>query len=153
MTVLTALNTITIDQTKATETTIGCSLQELDYLVSNQEAKVRFHVSDMITNIHYHVSYLSALGARSWVCRHFFMGWMPKNKEPIMLNGAFHTISTVMVVMGFGVASATEAELGALLHNRQTGMIFLTYASRPWPPPTKHSNTLWWSCNGRGNSK
>ena len=65
MTVLMALSTIAIDQTNATETTIGCSLQVLDYLASNQEAKVRFHASDMIINIHSHVSYLSALGARS----------------------------------------------------------------------------------------
>jgi hypothetical protein len=43
MTVLTALSTIAIEQTKATETTMGRCMQLLDYLASNQEAKVRFH--------------------------------------------------------------------------------------------------------------
>jgi hypothetical protein len=49
------------------------------------------------------------------------MGWMPKNGEPIKINGAFYTSS---VIMRFVVASAAEAELGALFHNFQTGMIF-----------------------------
>jgi hypothetical protein len=48
MTVLTALSTIAIDQTKVTETTMGQCLQLPDHLSSNQEAKVRFHASDMI---------------------------------------------------------------------------------------------------------
>jgi len=49
------------------------------------------------------------------------MGWMPKNGEPIKLNGAFYTTSSIM---RFVVASAAEAELGSLFHNCQTGMIF-----------------------------
>ena len=60
-------------------------------------------------------------GARSQACGHFFMGWMPKNGEPIQINEAFYTSS---VIMRFVVASAAEAELGALFHNFQTGMIF-----------------------------
>jgi hypothetical protein len=46
---------------------------------------------------------------------------MPKNGDPIRLNGAFYTSSAIM---RFVVASAAEAELGALFHNCQTGMIF-----------------------------
>ncbi len=42
------------------------------------------------------------------------MGWMPKNGEPIKLNGAFYMGSSIM---RFVVASASEAELGALFHN------------------------------------
>jgi hypothetical protein len=49
------------------------------------------------------------------------MGWMPKNGEPIKLNGAFYTSSSIM---RFVVASAAEAELGSLFHNCQTNMIF-----------------------------
>ncbi len=95
-------------------------IQRLDYLVCNQNAKVRFHASDMVLNIHLDASYLSESGARSCACGHFFMGWMPKNGEPVKLNGAFYTSSSIM---RFVVASAAEAELGALFHNCQTGMI------------------------------
>jgi hypothetical protein len=63
MTVLTAFSTIAIEQTKATETTMGQCMQLLDYLASNQEAKVRFHASYMIMNIHSDRSYLSEKGA------------------------------------------------------------------------------------------
>ena len=43
MTLLAALITIAINQTKATEKTLARCTQLLDYLASNQEAKVRFH--------------------------------------------------------------------------------------------------------------
>jgi hypothetical protein len=51
----------------------------------------------------------------------FFMGWMPKEGNPIQLNGAFHVSTTIM---RFVIASAAEAKLSALYHNRQTGIIF-----------------------------
>ncbi len=47
MTVLMALSSIAVEQTKATEKTMGRCVQLLDYLVSNSEAKVRFHTSDI----------------------------------------------------------------------------------------------------------
>ena len=65
MTVLAVLSTISIEQTKATKQTMDRSIQLLDYLASNQDAKVRFHASDMVMNIHSDASYLSELGARS----------------------------------------------------------------------------------------
>jgi hypothetical protein len=121
MTVLAALSAIAIEQTKATHKTRDRSIQLLDYLASNQDAKVRFHASEMVMNIHSDASYLSESGARSRACGHFFMGWIPKNGEPIKLNGAFYTTSSIM---RFVVASAAEAELGSLFHNCQAGMIF-----------------------------
>jgi hypothetical protein len=134
MTVLAVLSTIAIDQTKATKRMMEQCIQLLDYLVSNQNAKVRFHASDMVLNIHLDASYLSELGAQSRVCGHFFMGWMPKNGEPVKLNGAFYTSSSIM---RFVVASAAEAELGALFHNCQTGMIFRQTLANLGPPQTK----------------
>ncbi len=71
MTVLMALSSIAVEQTKATEKTLGHCLQLLDYLVSNSEAKVRYHASDMIMNIHSDASYLSETKARSRACGHF----------------------------------------------------------------------------------
>ncbi len=96
-------------------------IQLLDYLASNQNAKVRFHASDVVLNIHLDASHLLESGAQSHACGHFFMGWMPQNGEPIKLNGAFYTSSSIM---RFVVASAAEAELGALFHNCQRGMIY-----------------------------
>jgi hypothetical protein len=75
----------------------------------------------MIMNIHLDGSYLSKAKAFSQICGHFFMGWMPKGGDPIKINGAFHTS---MNILRFVVASAAEAELGALYHNCQTGIVF-----------------------------
>ncbi len=96
-------------------------IQLLDYLSSNSNAKVQFHASDMILNIHLDALYLSEAKARSRACGIFFMGWMPKDREPIRVNGAFH-VSTM--ILCFVAASAAEAELSTLYHNCQTGIIF-----------------------------
>jgi hypothetical protein len=121
MTVLMALSVIAVEQTTATTKTLGKCMQLLDYLASNSEAKVRFYASDMIMNINLDASYLSETGACSRACGHFFMGWMPKHGEPIKINGAFYVNATIMKFM---VASTAEAELGALFHNCQDGIIF-----------------------------
>jgi hypothetical protein len=72
-------------------------------------------------NIHLDASYLSEVKAQSRTCGHFFMGWIPKNGKLIKLNRAFHVDSSIL---RFVVASAAKAELGALFHNCQTGIIF-----------------------------
>ena len=121
MTVLMALSTIAAEQTKATGKTMARCKQLLDYLSANANAKVRYHASDMVLNIHSDASYLTEAKARSRLCGHFFMGWTPKNGEPIKLNGAFHVSANIM---RFVVASAAEAELGALYHNCQLAIVF-----------------------------
>ncbi len=121
MTVLMALSTITDEQTIATECTLAKCTQMLDYLAHNVTAKVRFHVSDMIMSIHSNTSYLSEAKARSRTCGHFFMGWQPADGKPICINRAFHVSANIL---RFVVASAAEAELGALYHNCQTGIVF-----------------------------
>ncbi len=55
--------------------------------------------------------------------RPFFMGSLRRNGDPIKLNGAFHTLCSIL---RFVVASAAEAELGALFLNCQEGIIFKT---------------------------
>ncbi len=121
MTVLMALSSIAVEQTKATEKTMARCTQLLDYLSGHADSKVRFHASDMILNIHLDASYLLEAKARSRTCRLFFMGWMPQDGEPIQLNGAFHVSTTILC---FVAASAAKAELGALYHNCQTRIIF-----------------------------
>ncbi len=138
MTVLIALSSIAMDQTKATERTMSRCTQLLDYLAGHSDAKVRFHASDMILNIHSNAFYLSEAKARSRTCGHFFLGWMKRDGEPIRLNGAFHVSKTIL---RFVVASAAEAELGALYHNCQTGIIFrltLSYMGHPQPQTPVH---------------
>ncbi len=83
MMVLMALSSIAVEQTKSTEKIMTWCIQLLDYLSSQVDAKVCFCASDMIMNIHSNTLYLSKANARSRVCGHFFMGWMPKDGDPI----------------------------------------------------------------------
>ena len=133
MTVLMALSSIAVEQTKATERTMEKCTQLLDYLAGHADVKIRFHASNMIMNIHSDASYLSEAKAQSREYAHFFLGWIPTDDAPIRLNGAFHVSTTIL---RFVVASAAEAELGALYHNCQTGVIFrLTLSDMGHPQP------------------
>jgi hypothetical protein len=65
---------------------------------------------------------------------------MPKTGEPIKINGAFYVNATILK---FVVASAAEAELGALFHNCQDGIIFrqtLSNMGHPQPKTLVHCN-------------
>jgi hypothetical protein len=121
MTVLMALSSIFVEQTKATEQTMEKFTQLFDYLAGHADAKSCFHASDMIMNIHLDASYLLEVNAQSRAGGHFYLGWMPTNNAPIRLNWAFH-VSTM--ILRFVVVSAAEAKLSALYHNCQTGIIF-----------------------------
>ena len=121
ITVLMALSSIAIEQTKGTTSTMEKAKHLLDYLATHHDATIRYRASDMIMNVHSDASYLSESGARSRACGHFFMGWSPKDGDPIKLNGAFFTLCAIL---RFVVASAAEAELGALFLNCKEGMIF-----------------------------
>ena len=111
MTVLMALSSIAVEQTKATEKTMDRCTQLLNYLSGQSEAKICFNALDMILYIHSDALYLSEAKACSRACGHFFLGWMPKDGEPIRLNGAFHVSTTIL---RFVTASVAEAELGTL---------------------------------------
>ncbi len=96
-------------------------VQLLDYLPTHMDAKIRHDLSEVIMNIHLDASYLSESKACSRACGHFFIGWKPVDGEPIKLNGAFYMNS---VILKFVVVLILEAELGALFHNCQDGIIF-----------------------------
>ena len=93
----------------------------MDYFVTNPDAKIRFYALDMVLNIHSEASYLSESKGRSQAAGHFFIGWIPKNGEPIHLNGAFFTLC---FILKFVATSAAEAELGVLFINMREGRIF-----------------------------
>jgi hypothetical protein len=133
MTMLLALSTIASKQTKGTECTMEKALQVLDYLATHPDTTVRSRATDMVMNIHLDASYLLEPNSHSRACVHFFLGWLPVNRQPICLNGAFHTL---WLILRFVVASAAEAELGALFLNCQEGMIFqLTLEDLGHPQP------------------
>jgi hypothetical protein len=67
------------------------------------------------------------------------MGSTPKNGEPIFINGAFYVNTTIM---RFVVASAAEAELGALFQNCQDGIIFRLTLSNLGHPQPKNTGPL-----------
>jgi hypothetical protein len=75
----------------------------------------------MILNVHSDASYLSAPKARSRAGGCFFLGSLPRNGDPIKLNGAIHVTCTILKLVA---ASAAEAELGALVLNAQEAKVF-----------------------------
>jgi hypothetical protein len=109
-----ALSPIASKQAHGTENTMQKTKQLLDYLATHFDATVQIHVLDMILNIHSNGLYLSKTIAHSQACGHFFVGWKPNPTQPIKLNGAFFTLCAILQ---FVVASAAEAELGALFLN------------------------------------
>ncbi len=116
-----ALSSIASKQMQGMTNTMAKAKQLLDYLATHPNATIRFRASDMVLNVHSDASYLSKTKVHSCACGHFFMGWSPKDGDPIKLNGAFFTLCTILCVV---VASAAKAELGALFLNCKEGIIF-----------------------------
>ena len=140
ITVLMALSSIAIEQTKGTTSTLAKAKQLLDYLVTHPNATTRYRASDMIMNVPSDASYLSESNACSRACGNFFMGWSPSDRDPILLNGAFFALCAILC---FVVTSAAEAKLGALFLNCKEGMIFrmtLEEWGHPQPKMPVHCN-------------
>ena len=137
-TIAPGLSTLASEQAKATEETVDRTKWLMDYLATHPNATIRYRASDMILNIHSDASYLSERGARSRAAGYYFLGWMPKDGEPIRLNGALHVLSTILRSI---TASAAEAELGALFLNMKEGRILrlaLEELGHPQPPTPVH---------------
>ncbi len=140
ITVLMALSSIASKQTQGMTNTMAKAKQLLYYLAMHPNATIRFRASDMVLNIPSDAPYLSETKAHSRACSHFFMGWSPKNGDPIKLNGEFFTLCTVL---HFVVALAAEAELDALFLNCKEGIIFqltLEELGHPQPQTPVHCN-------------
>ncbi len=90
--------------------------------------------------IHLDASYFLEAKTQSRACGHFFMGWMPTDNEPILLHGAFYIGANILK---FALASAAEAEPGALYHNYQKGIVphkILTDMGHHHPKNQVHSD-------------
>ncbi len=72
ITLLMMLSTIAHEQTKATENTNLSVNQMLDYCATHPNAKICFHASDMVLNIHSDASYLNVPEARSSMGGNYF---------------------------------------------------------------------------------
>jgi hypothetical protein len=87
---------------------------------------------------HSDASYLSAPKARSQAGGYFFLGSLPRNGDPMRLNGAIQIMCTILKLVA---ALAAEAELGALFLNAQEANIMqliLTELGHPQPPTPIH---------------
>eukprot|EP00804_Cyclotella_cryptica_P022896 CCRYP_005103-RB/>CCRYP_005103-RB protein AED:0.46 eAED:0.42 QI:0/-1/0/1/-1/0/1/0/215 len=92
----------------------------------------------MILNVHSDASYHSVKEAKSREAGIFFLGSIPKNNQPIKLNGA---IAVLCTILKFVVASATEAKLRALFLNAKEAKIMpltLQELGHPQPPTPVH---------------
>lgn len=87
--------------------------QVLDYCASQEDAIITYQASNMVLAIHSDEGYLNKRKLQSWTGWHFYMSsdviYTPNNG--IILN--------IAKVINAIVASATEAELGALFINTQ----------------------------------
>ena len=137
-TILMALSSIAADQANPTENTMKRVRQFLDYMHTYPDAKIRYKASDMILNVHSDASYLTAARARSRAGGYYFLGKIPKDNEPIFLNGA---VSILCQILKLVAASAAEAELGALFLNAQEAKVMrliLEELGHPQPPTPIH---------------
>ncbi len=92
----------------------------------------------MILNVHLDASYLSAPHDCSRAGGYFFLGSIPKDGDPIKLNGAIHITCTILKLIA---ASAAEAKLGALFLNAQEAKVLrltLDKLGHPQPPTPIH---------------
>ena len=107
-------------------------------MATHPDAIIRFYKLDMILQIHSDASYLTAPKSRSRAGGHFFLGSLPIDNEPIKLNGAIHSLCTIL---RFVASSPAEAELGALFLNAREAKILritLHELGHPQPPTPIH---------------
>jgi hypothetical protein len=138
ITILKALNSLARQQSKPTEATAKCTDHLLDYLATHPRAVIRYFPSDMILQVHSDASYFNEPDGRSTAGGHYFLGKIPRDNQPIILNGAIYTLCTVLKHIA---ASAAEAELGALFLNVQEVKIIrliLEEMGHPQPPTPIH---------------
>lgn len=120
LTMLVALGTLAAAQAEGTQATIAACTQLLNYAATHPDAVLRYTASDMVLHIHSDASYLSESKARSRAGGYFYLS----NDSPTPpMNGAIHVHSSIMRSV---LASATEAEVGALFYNAQDGAMLRT---------------------------
>jgi hypothetical protein len=161
-----ALNAISAAQSKATENTATAIVHLLDYAATHPDAILRYKRSDMALHVHSNALYLSEPEVRSRAGGHHFLSSRPTNpttKAPSRQPTNNASIHAECSVLRNAMASAAEAEIGALYINNQTAEVFRTtlikmghsipIQQRPYkpaiPPPTLLSANgvrVQWTC-------
>eukprot|EP00957_Ditylum_brightwellii_P077292 5873859-Ditylum_brightwellii.AAC.1 len=107
---LVAIGTIAAAQSKDTEATAKVVEHLLDYCASHPNATIRYTPSNMLLEVHGNALYFLVPEARSRAGGYFFLG----SKMDDNMNGPLLVILTILRNV---MASAAEAELGALFEN------------------------------------
>ena len=115
ITVLSALGTLTCEQSQATEMTKKKKVSQLlDYLVTKPNAKVRLYASSMVLNIHSDASYLSEPWAYSHISSNFFLGNTPIKGQPSAFNRAIYVLWNFKICRGLSSGSWTSSPIFGL---------------------------------------
>ena len=144
---LPALSDLAVEQTIATEKTNEKVHQLLNYAATHQNAVVRYHASDMQLHADSDASYLSVTKSRSRVGGYHYLSSKSANKtkQPTTvprLNGAILVVCNIMRNV---MASAAEAEMGALFINGQEAVVLkqileeMGWPQQPTPIKTDNS--------------
>ncbi len=118
--ILMALSDIATQQAAPTENNKKQVEQFLDYMWTHPAAKIHYHASIMILNLHSDALYLSTPHAHSCAGGYFFLGRLPIDRKLIELNGAIHITCTILKLVA---ASAVEAKIVALFLNAQEAKV------------------------------
>jgi len=118
---LVALGSLAEEQTKGTSNTEAAALHLLDYAATHPDATIQYNASDMALHIDSDASYLSMPQASSRAGGYFYLSTQSPDatkepKETPPMNGAVYVLSQKLKSV---VASAAEAEVGALFGNGQ----------------------------------
>eukprot|EP00957_Ditylum_brightwellii_P000162 12862-Ditylum_brightwellii.AAC.1 len=109
-------------------------------MATHPDAIIQYFLSGMVLNIHTDTSYLSEPNAHSTAGGHYFLGSVPQQGKPILLNGTVHILCQVIKHVA---ASAAEAELAGMFMNAQQGLSMcctLLKMGHPQPPTPMHSD-------------
>ena len=123
-TILMAVNDIGAQQANATESTEKQAHKLLNYLATHPNASITYKASAMKLRVHSDASYLSASNSRSRAGGYFYLSFPNQHPEAQnFLNAPVHVECKIMKNV---LASATEAEIGALFLNCQQADILRT---------------------------
>ena len=137
-TMLHALNDISINTSKGTEATLAAMVYLLNYAATHPSAEIIYRASDMVLRVDSDAAYLVAPEARSRAGGYHYLS----DKEGKTFNGPVMVLAKVIKNV---MASAAEAELGALFMNGQEAVALrncLVAMGHPQPAtPLKTDNS------------
>ena len=130
-TLLVAIGSLSSAQSAPTEATLEAITHLLNYCATHPDAVIHYTASAMALHVHSDASYLSVTNARSRIGGYFCLTNRlsdpirapSPDSPPLALNGPIHVNSTILKMV---VASAAEAELGALFYNAKDAAMLRT---------------------------